>query len=95
MQGKHIIRTVSAFYEIDWQELVTRGRKKEVVRPRQIAMYLLRSELNVSYPGIGDFFGGRDHTTALHAYDKISKELLEDRRLQEEVSILKEKIYQV
>jgi len=93
VHGKHVLSVISDFYEINSEDLVSRGRKKEIVRPRQIAMYLLRTELNISYPGIGGYFGGRDHTTALHAYEKINKELAHNERLREEITILKEKIY--
>ena len=58
-------------------------------------MYLMRTELNSSYPGIGTQFGGRDHTTALHAYEKINKELETDQKLQEDVAQLKEKMYNI
>lgn len=93
IQFRHIIAAVSELYNIDNKSLVSKGRKKELARVRQIAMYLMRSELNASYPGIGEQFGGRDHTTALHAFEKISKEIEEDNRLKEEVELLKEKIY--
>lgn len=95
VQTKDIVQTIARFYEVDSKELISRGRKKEVVRPRQIAMYLLRTELNISYPGIGAYFGGRDHTTALHAYEKISGSVTDDDRLREEIEVLKEKIYSV
>lgn len=78
---KHIIKVVSEFYDVTQEDLIIKGRKKEVVRPRQIAMYLMRSELHYSYPGIGEKLGGRDHTTAIHAYEKISKELDENKKL--------------
>ena len=93
VQNKNVIDVISEFYEVDKKELISKGRKKEVVYPRQIAMYLLRKELNMSYPGIGKYFSGRDHTTALHAYEKIKREMEENERLKEEVSFLKEKLY--
>ncbi len=92
---KHIIKLVSDFYEITQDELVIKGRKKEIVRPRQIAMYLMRSELHYSYPGIGEKMGGRDHTTAIHAFEKINKELEHDKKLSEEVSFLREQLYAI
>jgi chromosomal replication initiator protein len=95
VQNKNVIDVISEFYEIDKKELISKGRKKEVVHPRQIAMYLLRKELNMSYPGIGKYFSGRDHTTALHAYEKIKKEIEENERLREEIGFLKEKLYSV
>ena len=90
---KHLIKTVSEYYDISDVILMSKGRRREIVRPRQIAMYLLRSELQASYPGIGDLFGGRDHTTALHAYEKISREINENEKLQEDINIIKEKMY--
>lgn len=93
VQNKNVIDVIAEFYEVDRQELINKGRKKEVVYPRQIAMYLLRKELNMSYPGIGKYFSGRDHTTALHAYEKIKREMKDNERLKEEVDFLREKLY--
>lgn len=93
IQHNHIIEAVSQLFGIDKKDLINKGRKKEISRARQIAMYLMRKELNASYPGIGELFGGRDHTTALHAYEKISRELESDDKLREDVAILKERIY--
>jgi chromosomal replication initiator protein len=92
---KHIFRVVSEFYDINQDDLVIKGRKKEIVRPRQVAIYLMRSELNYSYPGIGEKLGGRDHTTAMHAFEKIKKELEFDEKLIEEVTHLKEQLYKI
>lgn len=92
---KHIITTVSDFYDVHPDDLIVKNRKKEVAKPRQIAMYLMRSELQYSYPGIGEKLGGRDHTTAIHAYEKISKELEYNEKLVEELASLKEKLYSV
>lgn len=92
---KHLIKVVSEYYDISDIVLISKGRKRDVVLPRQIAMYLLRSELQASYPGIGELFGGRDHTTALHAYEKISRELNENEKLQEDINIIKEKMYSI
>ncbi len=93
VQNKNVIEVISEFYEIDKEELIKKGRKKEVVYPRQIAMYLLRKDMKMSYPGIGKYFSGRDHTTALHAYEKINREMKENERLKEEVEFLREKLY--
>lgn len=92
---KNIIKVVSDFFDITPEDLTIKGRKKEVVRPRQIVMYLMRSELNYSYPGIGEKIGGRDHTTAIHAFEKIRKELEMDEKLQEDVTLLKERLYTI
>jgi len=69
------------------------SRKKEVVRPRQIAMYLFRQELVSSYPFIGRKFGKRDHTTAIYACEKISQELEKNNKLKEEIELIKQLIY--
>jgi len=92
---KHIINIVSSFYDINPDDLIIKNRKREVVKPRQIAMYLMRSELQYSYPGIGEKLGGRDHTTAIHAFDKISKELEYNEKLIDEIAELKERLYAV
>jgi chromosomal replication initiator protein len=77
------------------KELIEKGRKKEIAYARHIAMYLMRTELSASYPGIGAQFGGRDHTTALHAFEKINKDLENDEKVREDVAILRERIYTV
>lgn len=93
IQAQHIIETVSQYFNIDIKELINKGRKKEISYARQIAMYLMRTELKSSYPGIGTQFGGRDHTTALHAYEKINKEVEVNEKTQEDVNLLRERIY--
>ena len=92
---KQILKAVSDFYDIDQNDLILKNRKKEIVRPRQVAMYLLRSEINFSYPGIGEKLGGRDHTTAIHAFEKISKNLLIDVKLNEEITQIKNRLYRL
>jgi chromosomal replication initiator protein len=92
---KHVFKAVSDFYDINPDDLVLKGRKKEIVGPRQIAIYLMRTELNYSYPGIGDKLGGRDHTTAMHAFEKIKKELESNEKLIEDLSHIKEQLYKI
>lgn len=88
-----VIRAVCAHYEITTEELERKGRKKEITHSRHIAMFLLRTELKLSYKGIGRSFGGRDHTTAIHAYEKISTEMEKNIVLKEEIDTVREKIY--
>ena len=76
-----IIRTVAQYYRLSADELLARGRTKAVVFPRQIAMYLARELTQSSLPKIGLAFGGRDHTTVLHACVKIKEELEHDNVL--------------
>jgi chromosomal replication initiator protein len=90
---KKIIRETINFYDLKEKELLSDSRKKEIVKPRQIAMYLLRAELNASFPSIGRKMGDKDHTTVMHAYKKISSELRESESFQEEINSLKQKIY--
>jgi len=90
---QQIIQAVVEFYDLDEKELFERSRRREIVKPRQVAMYLLREDFHGSYPYIGQKFGGRDHTTALHAYEKISRVLKSDSKLVEEVKAIREKLY--
>ena len=90
---RKIMQTVAEFYDLKEKELIALSRKKEVVRPRQIAMYLLREELKSSYPLIGKRFGGKDHTTAIYACEKISKEVQESEAFFDEINLLKQRIY--
>ncbi len=90
---KKIIQTVAEFYDLKERDLLTSSRKKEIVRPRQIAMYLLREELKSSFPFIGRKFNGKDHTTAIHSYKKILKELEKNKKLEEEIGFIKERVF--
>ncbi len=87
-----IVKIVSEFYGVSTEEMVKKGRKKEIAHPRQVAMYLLRTELDTPFSTIGDFFGGRDHTTVLHAVEKITKNRESTLRIREEIASLKEKL---
>lgn len=93
LSPKKIVKAVAEFYDIDERDLINRSRKKDVVKPRQIAMYLLRSELKNSYPSIGERLGGRDHTTAIHSCEKIGQELLINPELEDEVQAIKIRIF--
>ena len=90
---KKILDSVAEYYDITSQDLVNRCRRRDIVRPRQIAMYLMRAELQASYPGIGEQLGRRDHTTAMHAHEKISKELEQNDTLEQDINIIKSKLY--
>jgi chromosomal replication initiator protein len=93
LSPKDIVETVARFYNINVKELTGESRKKELVTPRQIAIFLIREELNTSYPTIGQELGGRDHTTAMHAYNKISLEKESNERLSQELSSIKQLFY--
>lgn len=89
-----VIRTVAQFYDLKEKEMLQSSRKREVVYPRQVAMYLLRNELKCSYPFIGRKFSGKDHTTAIYAFEKINKELKENEKLEDELLLIKQRIYE-
>ena len=82
---KNVADIVADFYHINERELYEKTRKKEVVKPRQVIMYLLREDFSTSYPYIGQKLGGRDHTTVIHAYEKIKNDLSTDTVLSQEV----------
>jgi len=90
---KKIFKTVSDFYEIEEKSLLGKNRKREIVLPRQIAMFLMRSELKASYPFIGERFGGKDHTTVMYACAKIEKEVNTNHNLEQEIGLIKQQIY--
>ena len=91
--AKKIIEIVANFYDLKEKEILSSSRKKEIVKPRQIAMYLLREELKGSFPFIGRKFGGKDHTTAIHAYKKIIFEVEKNEGLNEEINLIRQRIF--
>ena len=90
---KKIIETVAKFYNLEEKNLFDPTRRKEIVRPRQVAMFLLRKELKYSFPAIARKFGGKDHTTAIYAFKKIQQENEENNKLTEELNLIKQRIY--
>jgi len=90
---KMITEIVAEYFNIATNDILGSCRKKELVVPRQIIMFLMREELNYSFPGIGSELGGRDHTTAMHAHNKIKNKILDDEKLKQDVILLKQKIF--
>ncbi len=84
-----IVKIVADYYNINDSFIYNKTRRKDIIKPRQIIMYLLREEFNISYPVIGDKLGGRDHTTVIHSYEKIKRELINDPELSKEIEYLK------
>lgn len=89
---ENIQEEVAKKYNIRMEDFAAKKRTKSIAFPRQIAMYLSREMTDLSLPKIGEEFGGRDHTTVIHAHDKISKLLEEDEELNQNVEELKENI---
>lgn len=92
LNPEKILAIIADYFNIKTEEITNRCRKKKVVKPRQIAFYLLRSEVDMSYPEIGKFIGGRDHSTAIYAYKKIKKELKLNDDLINQIKFIKEKL---
>jgi len=90
-----VVETVAEFYETTKDHLFEKSRKKEHVVPRQIAMFLLRRDFNASYPYIGQKFGGRDHTTVIHSFEKISEEVKNNPQLKNEIQRIKDSLYKL
>ena len=82
---KDVIRVTSEFYGIEEVNIFEKGRKKEVIKPRQVIMYLLREDFDISFPSIGDKVGNRDHSTVIHSYEKIKNDLKTDPELVQEI----------
>lgn len=89
---KEVIEATAKFYNLTYKDLVGQSRKKELVWPRQIAIFLIREEIGTSYPTIGAELGGRDHTTAMHSYNKINQEVTggENEKIKQEVDSIRQ-----
>lgn len=83
---KDVVKIVADFYSLDEDSIYKKSRKKEVVKPRQIIMYLLREDFSLPYPMIGQKLGGRDHTTVIHSYEKVKEDLKNDYQLEQEIA---------
>ena len=84
---------VADYYNISLEDMKSKRRDKHIVFPRQVAMFIVREETPSSLPVIGQAFGGRDHTTALHSIEKIANEMKEEERLRYEVQTIRERLY--
>ena len=85
-----ILRATARHFEVDANDLKSKGRRQELVVPRQVAMYLIRELTPHSYPEIGTFFSGRDHSTVVYAVQKITEQLVHDRSFEADLRSLKE-----
>jgi len=82
---KDVVKMVSEHYQLEESSIYEKTRKKEIVKARQVVMYLLREDFNVSYPLIGQKLGGKDHTTVIHSCLKIKTDLKNDPQLSQEL----------
>ena len=93
LTAKQIIDKTARHFQIDSKEMCSSKRDKYIATPRQIAMYLLRSELHMSFPHIAQELGRKDHTTAIHSVNKIEKAIKLDLTIREQVAEIREKLY--
>lgn len=83
-----VMQVVANYYNLSPEDLMSKSRSQDVAVPRQIAMYLCRQSIDMTFQDIGDAFGGRNHATVIHAYDKIKEGLKDDRQLQRDIDEL-------
>ena len=93
LTAKQVIDKTARHFQIQTTEICSAKRDKYIVVPRQIAMYLLRSELHMSFPRIASELGRKDHTTAIHSVEKIEKAIKLDFLIREQVAEIREKLY--
>ena len=82
---KDVVKIVADFYNLEESEIYEKTRRKEIVKARQVVMYVLREDFNISYPLIGQKLGGKDHTTVIHSHLKIKTDLKNDSGLFQEI----------
>ncbi len=93
ISAKQIIERTAKYFQIPLEDILGPKRDKDIVVPRQVAMYILRSELHLSFPKIARELGRKDHTTAIHSVEKIEKEVNFDSDIRAAVSEIKERLY--
>jgi len=93
VQPEQVISMVAEGYGVSMERMLGRERSRQVALPRQIAMYLLREEANISLPRIGELLGGRDHTTIMYGCGKVADLLERDDKLRRQVIDIKERLY--
>ncbi len=91
--AKQIVDKTAKYFSLSPSEICSAQRDKHIVTPRQIAMYLLRSELHLSFPKIANELGRKDHTTAIHSIEKIEKSIKLDFTIREQVAEIRERLY--
>ncbi len=93
ISARQIIERTARHYQIGMEDIMGPKRDKDIVVPRQVAMYILRSELHLSFPKIARELGRKDHTTAIHSVEKIEKESVLDSDIKEAIIKIKERLY--
>jgi chromosomal replication initiator protein len=93
LSARQVVERVSKHFQVPMEDILGPKRDKDIVVPRQIAMYMLRSELHLSFPKIARELGRKDHTTAIHSVDKVEQELTYDAAIRQHVNAIKERLY--
>ncbi len=93
--AEQVLAVIAEFYRVDPADLTGRGRSKDIVVPRQMAMYMLREETGASLPQIGEMLGGRDHTTVMYAVEKMAEQIEQDNTRRREALAIKERLYNI
>lgn len=93
VEPDEVLKSVADAFDVEVDRMLSRDRSRAVALPRQIVMYLLREESNISLPMIGETLGGRDHTTVMYGCDKIADLLERDDRLRRQVIEIRENLY--
>jgi chromosomal replication initiator protein len=93
IEPRKVLDLVARKYKVSVDDLLGRDRSQKVARPRQVAMYLLRQEINASFPQIGEVLGGRDHTTVMYAIEQITSKIETDTALRRDVVEIKQQLY--
>jgi len=93
IQPNEVIKIVADLFGVPTERILGRDRTRKVALPRQIVMYLLREEANISLPQIGDTLGGRDHTTVMYGCDKIADLIERDEKIRRQVVKIREQLY--
>ena len=93
IQPSQIIEAVASAFGISLERILGRDRTRQIAFPRQIAMYLLREEANISLPQIGEALGGRDHTTIMYGCDKVTDLMERDHRIRRQILDIREQLY--
>lgn len=93
VNAKQILEKTADFYDIGLEEIMGPKRDKEIVMPRQIAMYLMREELHLSYPKIAQEIGKKDHTTIMHGVEKVEREIDANEQLRQEINLIRERLF--
>ena len=93
LTARQVIDKTAKYFQLTPADICSAKRDKHIVVPRQIAMYLLRSELHLSYPKIAGELGRKDHTTAMHSIEKIDRAIRLDFAIRENVSEIRERLY--